>query len=116
MDIVGLTTLLKTKTTSTVYADFIPEGKELPAVSFTHIANGGSRILKGHRTGLWDTWRVLIVGKNRSEIKSIADQIKTVDNASSDDFQRIFVMSDGGIPALPDDKTRTSFVDIKTYG
>lgn len=115
MNTIGFTSLLKTKTNN-VYADFVPEKKPLPAVSFTHLANGGSRILKGNRSGLWDTWRVMCIGKNRSESESIAKSIKELDNSKSSDFNNIFVIADGNVTASPEDKTRVSYVDIKTYG
>ena len=115
MNTIGFATLLKTKTPR-VYADFVPEKKQIPAIAFTHIANGGSRVLKGNRSGLWDTWRILIVGSNRTESEALQKELESLDNTSSPEFKNILVMATGGIPALPDDKTRTAFIDIKTYG
>lgn len=115
MNTIGLTALLKTKSPD-VYADFIPEKKPLPSVAFTHISNGGVRLLKGSRSGLWDTWRILIVGKTRKQSEDLQKEILKLDNTSSSDFTNVLVIAEGRVPALPDDKTRTTFVDIKTYG
>ena len=115
MNTIGFTALLKTKATR-VYADFVPEKKTLPAVSYTHIANGGDRILEGSRSGLWDTWRVMIVGSSRGDSEDLLALIKTLDNTSTAAFPNVLVLADGNITASPDDKIRTAFVDIKTYG
>ena len=116
MNTIELTKLLKSTTGKTVYIDFIPEKKPLPAVVYSHIADGFSRVLKGGKSGNWDTWRVLCIGRSRTEIQALKTAIKSLDNTKSDYFSNIFVVAEGNIPARPEDKTRTAFVDIKTYG
>lgn len=116
MNTVAFKRLLKTKISEVVYADFVPEGKALPAVAFTHVADGFTRILNGNKSGLWNTWRVMCVGANRAESELLAEKLKELDNTSSTDFQNVFIIAEGNTPASPEDKTRTAFVDIKTYG
>lgn len=111
----GFKALLDTKA-ERVYIDFVPEGKTLPAVSFTHVGDASARILNGNKSGGWDTWRVMIIGKNRTQTNEIRDSLLLLDNTTSQHFKNIFVMAEGNIPARPEDATRTAFVDIKTYG
>ena len=99
----------------TVWTDFVPEKRPLPAIAYTHITNSGERLLKGSRYGLRDTWRVMVVAKTRSEYKAIIDAIKDLDNTSSEDFKNIFVISDGGIPSQPEDKAKVAYIDLRTY-
>ena len=114
MNTIGFTKLLEGKV-NRVYADFVPEKKTLPAVAYSHLSNGGSRLLKGSRTGLFDTWRVMIVCKTRTECDALLLTLSELDNTKSADFMNVFVIADGGIQAQPEDKTRTAFIDIKTY-
>ena len=115
MNTIGMTALLKTKT-ARVYADFVPDGKTLPAVAYTHVSDGFTRVLKGEKSGLWDSWRILIVGNDRAESETLQNLLKELDNTSSVDFKNIFVIAAGNLSAAPEDQTRTAYVDIKTYG
>ena len=114
MNTTGLKALLKTKHNN-IWSDFIPERKPLPAIAYSHITSGGSRLLKGTRTGLFDTWRILVVAKTSLECQNIITALKTLDNTNDDNFKNIFVVADGKITTDPSDKTRTFFIDIKTY-
>ena len=116
MNIIAFKALLETKTTDDVYIDFVPEGKTIPALSFTHITDGWLRILNGHKSGVWDSWRVLIVGNSRAECDAILTSLDELDNTKSNDFSKVFIMAKGNLISSPSDKTRTAFLDIKTYG
>lgn len=114
MNNIGMTALLKTKVNN-VWADFVPEGKPLPAVSFTHVANGADRILKGKKVGEWDTWRVIVQCKNSKDRDTTADLLKELDNTNSIHFKNVFVVSAGNLQAMPNDKLRNAYVDLRTY-
>jgi len=115
MNRIGMKNLLSAVVDEAVWIDFVPEKKTIPAVTYTHLANGGIRKLKGSRAGLWDTWRVLAVGNNRTESDAILAKLKTLDNTDNADFKSVFILADGDIPAQPEDKEFRAFVDLKTY-
>ncbi len=98
-----------------VWEDFIPEKQKLPACSYKHIADGGSRVLNGKRVGEWDTWRVTITGKSRTDYDAIMTTLKGLDNTKAVGFKNIFVMVARDVPANPDDKIRSGFIDPRVY-
>lgn len=116
----GLVSLIKANlsTQTAVYMDFIPEKKSLPAISYSHIANGNIRLQNGNRTGVWDTWRIIIVG-NKSKYTSAqaihSELVKNLDNTSSADFKNSFVIYADKVPMTQDDPTVSYVVDIRTY-
>ena len=107
--------ILTAVTGISVYPDFVPEDADLPAISFSHIINSSSRLLQGNSTGEWNTWRILVVGNTRTEVKDMLLQLEMLDNTLNSDFQRVFVVARQLSPALPDDATRGGFIDIKAY-
>lgn len=99
-----------------VWADFVPEQREKPAISYSHITSGSSRALNGNKINAWDSWRILAVGEfATSQSQELIDELRLMDNTSNDDFKNVFVISEGGIPVLPDDKIKASFIDVRTY-
>ena len=99
-----------------VYPDFIPEKNSLPAIQYTHIAEGSSRVLSGNKSGVWNTWRVIAVGNNNAERTALFESLQALDNSKNEDFSNVFIIAQSNLPYTPEDKTRSLFVDIKTYG
>lgn len=99
-----------------VWEDFIPEKKPKPAVSYSHISNGGSRVLNGKKVSEWDTWRIVITVDKSNDIRdSIIDQISGLDNTTNPDFKRMFVLNEQKIPSQPEDDFKAAMIDFRVY-
>lgn len=102
--------------TTFVYPDFVPEGKDLPAVSYTHIANSNIKELKGKVAGEWDSWRIIITAKTRSDIDTLINALKALNGTSNEDYQFVSLLTYGSTPASPDDDLRAAYIDFRVYG
>lgn len=98
-----------------LWVDTVPEEEEIPALTYTHITDGGTRLLNGKMTGTWDTWRVRVVGKNRADSDDVIAMLKALDNTSNDNFQRVTIRSIQAVPSQPEDIYVSSLLDFKTF-
>jgi len=98
-----------------LYPDFVPKNVALPAMSYTHSANGRSRVLNGVSHGSWDIWRISISGNDRDECDSIIEKINLLDGTTSAMFQAVHILSVNDEPANINSKVFMAFVDIKTF-
>tara|TARA_R110002049_G_scaffold81910_3_gene208305 strand:+ start:1836 stop:2189 length:354 start_codon:yes stop_codon:yes gene_type:complete len=98
-----------------IWIDVVPEEEAYPALTYTHVAGDGTRLLNGDKVNRWDTWRVRIIGKSRAECDAIVALLEPLDNSRSDDFRRVMIKSSQGVPSSPNDEYVSSFVDFKTY-
>jgi|TARA_R110000764_G_scaffold231623_2_gene323328 hypothetical protein len=108
--------LLSSSASCDVYRDFIPEGATLPAISFVDITHAFSRVLDGSKTNKFDTWRLSLVCENSTDMSALVNEIETIDNTSTDEFQRIFVIYKNSDPQSDVDQGfYRSTIDLKTY-
>jgi len=99
-----------------VYRDFVPEGVNLPAISFVDITHAFSRILDGSKTNKYCTWRLSLICENSEDMGTLVNQIETIDNTSTDEFQRIFVIYRNSDPQSDIDQGfYRSTIDLQTY-
>ena len=99
-----------------VYRGYIPESELLPAVSFVDIAHPFSRLLDGEKVSQFDTWRVTVLSTDSDQMKTIVNQLETLDNTSTDEFQRVFVIYGNSVEDSDgkQDYQRTT-LDLRTY-
>jgi hypothetical protein len=102
-------------TNQIVFVDILPEDESVPACTYSHIVGGGSRLLNGVKVNEFDTWRVRVIGNNRTECDAAIRLLKPLDNTRSAEFKRILVTTVQGVPSLPDDDYVSSFIDFKTF-
>jgi hypothetical protein len=102
-------------TNQLLWVDTVPEDETIPALTYNHVAGNGTRLLNGKKVNNWDTWRVRVVGRNRSECDGIVELLKPLDNTKSSEFRTVFVQSVQAVPSLPDDENESTFVDFKTF-
>tara|TARA_R110000744_G_scaffold380568_1_gene503253 strand:- start:34311 stop:34664 length:354 start_codon:yes stop_codon:yes gene_type:complete len=98
-----------------IWIDVVPEDEEYPALTYTHVAGDGTRLLSGDKVNLWDTWRVRIIGKTRAECDAIVELLKPLDNSRNNEYRRVMIQSSQGVPSTPNDEYVSSFIDFKTY-
>ena len=111
-----LTNLIKTVCTASVWSDYVPESETGPAISIINLANGGSdRDIAGTIAGNKTHWRLTVVSKSTTEVINIVKQLKKLDNAKTDVFQKVFVEYVLLEPKQPGQPYRRAFVDIKLY-
>ena len=119
MNQAGVVSLIKGVLSSpkSVYADFVPENKSLPAITYSHVGNGFTRIHNGRKTGKWDTWRIRVIGDRSKylDCQAVRDELLAMDNISTDDFTNCYVIMDGKVPSQPEDETIVYYLDIRTY-
>lgn len=114
MNRVGFKELIETVANGKkVWIDVVPEKRPLPAFTYSHITGGGSRILSGKRVNQWDTWRVRVIGTDRYQTDAMINDLKGLDNSSSEHFKNVFIDTIQAVPSEPDDKTVSSFVDFR---
>ena len=108
--------LLSSIASCDVYRDFVPEGVNLPAISFVDITHAFSRILDGSKTNKYCTWRLSLICENSEDMGTLVNQIETIDNTSTDEFQRIFVIYRNSDPQSDIDQGfYRSTIDLQTY-
>lgn len=99
----------------TVYPDYIPQSKNLPAVSYTLVSNPSNRILNGGKSGGHSVYRLQLAADNATDLEVLENTIETLDNTSNVDFQRILV--DPLEPVAQDSESvyHVTSVDIRLY-
>lgn len=109
--------LLSSALSVKVWPDFIPERKSIPAVAYDHSSDNRSRILNGKSSGVFDNWRITIIGNSRQECDDIKDQILLLEQSAltAGDFQSIMVLSVTDDPVNALDKTYRISIDVRTY-
>ena len=99
-----------------VYRDFVPEGATLPAISFVDITHAFSRVLDGSKTNKYSTWRLSLIVENSTDMLTLVNELETIDNTSTDKFQRIFVIYRNSDPQSDIDQGfYRSTINLQTY-
>lgn len=97
------------------YLDYIPEKKSLPAVSYQHVAHSAARLLDGTKSGQSDTWRLALVVDNIEDMGTLVNQVESLHNTTTNDYQRVFVRIVSGQSQDIDQPNRQTLVDVQTY-
>jgi len=116
MNDVKFYSLISSAVSCDVYRDFVPEGIALPAISFVDITHAFNRVLDGSKTNKFDTWRLSLIAENSTDMQTLVNEIETIDNTSTDGFQRIFVIYRNSDPQSDIDQGfYRSTIDLQTY-
>lgn len=113
--IADLITLVESVTTASVWSDYVPESETGPAISIINLANGNIRDIAGTTAGDNSHWRLTVVSESTSEVLTIVNQLKKLDNAKTDVFQKVLVEYVLLEPKQPSQPYRRAFVDVKLY-
>ena len=110
----ALVTFFKTNLTGVeVWADFIPEEAQRPAVVISNTSFSQDRTLDGKKTKNQSVWR-LTLSDTPVNLQNSIDQILLTDNQSNDDFQRVFVDLNQKEAYVSSEPYQRAFFDI-TY-
>ncbi len=83
-------TLLET-TGFKAYPDYTPGSQDLPAMSYTWIAEPFRRQLNGVKTQKSERYRINVVAKNHTDLESLENALNLLDNTSDSVFQRVML-------------------------
>lgn len=81
--------LVNTATGNTTYADYIPEGVDLPAQSIVHIAPEYTRVVNGDISGVRNNWRLTLMSNDTSELRDLLDIIDGLDNTDDAELGKV---------------------------
>jgi len=98
-----------------VFPDYVPNNADYPAIAYRHIAGGASVGQDGKPWGLWDTWRISVVGKTRQECDVLLLQLNQLAGTKNEHFQQFSFLYEGDNESIPEDNYFSSTIDFKTY-
>jgi len=111
----ALISLFKTSLTDIgVWGGTIPENADVPAIAVYNVAFANDRVLSGKKTKRVSTWRITLVDTTQNLQNSI-DQIESIDNIVTDDFNRIWVELSLIEPKALTEPHQRAFFDITIY-
>jgi len=105
--------LLETVINVPVYQDEIPESYTGSAVAVTVLSPDYNRVLSGDVSGRTDTFRVAVVAQHDNDVKSIVENLETLDNTRNSDFARIYSRLVNWEQRGSNQPYRRAFVDVR---
>lgn len=98
-----------------IYQDVVPEGVEETACAVSFLALEEDRVLEGGVVGEMNSFRVAVVGQNDFDVKSVVEDLESLDNTKTSNFGRIFARLSNWEARDSNQPYRRAFVDVRVY-